>query len=75
MRDREAFSYAFFIVTFIIAVFFTVHSTEYIAYTARAVTLPMFLISVLEFLNRIRFQNRSIYHNQKHIHTFLGQNP
>lgn len=54
MRDREAFSYAFFVVTFLMAVLSTVHSTEYISLAARAVVLPMFLISLLEFLNRIK---------------------
>lgn len=54
MKEKEVFSYAFLVVTFAITAFFTAHNTDYIAYTARAVVLPLFLISILEFLNRIK---------------------
>lgn len=69
MRDREAFSYAFFVVTFLMAVFSTVHSTEYISLTARAIVLPMFLISILEFLNRIKEDTLRILDMQSKNHT------
>lgn len=69
MRDREAFSYAFFVVTFFMAVFSTVHSTEYISLAARAIVLPMFLISILEFLNRIKEDTLRILEMQRKNHT------
>lgn len=69
MRDREAFSYAFFVVTFLMAVFSTVHSTEYISLAARAVVLPMFLISILEFLSRIKEDTLRILEMQRKNHT------
>ena len=77
MKEKEVFSYAFLVVTFTITVFFTVHNTDYIAYTARAVVLPLFFISVLEFLNRIKEETIRTLEKEKinHDHTLTMWEP
>ena len=77
MKEKEVFSYAFLAVTFAITVFFTVHNTDYVAYTARAVVLPLFLISILEFLNRIKEETIRALEKEKinHDHTLTMWKP
>ncbi len=77
MKEKEVFSYAFLVVTFTITAFFTAHNTDYIAYTARAAVLPLFFISVLEFLNRIKEETiRALEKEQiNHDHTLTMWKP
>ena len=77
MKEKEVFRDAFLVVTFAITAFFTAHNTDYIAYTARAVVLPLFFISVLEFLNRIKEETiRALEKEQiNHNHTLTMWEP